>query len=87
VRLLLDTHLLLWSVGSSRRLPREVVDLLEDPTNDVYFSAASVWEIAIKTALRRKDFTVDLAALQAALPAMGLIELPVTSAHAAESTR
>ena len=87
MRLLLDTHLLLWAVASSRRLPREVRGLLEDGSNDAYFSAASIWEIAIKGALRRQDFRVDLVALEKALPAMGLIELPVSAAHAAGVAR
>lgn len=87
MRLLLDTHLLLWAVASSKRLPREVRDLLEDSSNEAYFSAASIWEIAIKSALRRQDFRVDLVALGKALPAMGLIELPVSAAHAAGVAR
>ena len=87
MRLLLDTHLLLWAVASSKRLPREVRDLLEDGSNEAYFSAASIWEIAIKSALRRQDFRVDLVSLEKALPAMGLIELPVTAAHAAGVAR
>jgi len=87
VRLLLDTHLLLWAVASSKRLPPAVRDLLEDSSNDAYFSAASIWEIAIKSALERKDFIVDLVALERALPAMGLIELPVSAAHAVRVAR
>ena len=83
MRLLLDTHLLLWAVGDSKRLPVEARALLEDPGNDVYFSAASIWEIAIKSSLRRKDFSVDMDVLRAALPQMGLMELPVSAAHAA----
>ena len=83
MRFLLDTHLLLWAVASSKRLPRDVRDLLDDNSNDAYFSAASIWEIAIKSALRRKDFRVDVAALEKALPEMGLMELPVRAAHAA----
>jgi PIN domain nuclease of toxin-antitoxin system len=87
VRLLLDTHLLLWAAASSKRLPPEARDLLEDDGNDAYYSAASIWEIAIKSSLRRKDFRIDLAALLSTLPAMGLVELPVTAAHAAGVTR
>jgi len=83
VRLLVDTHLLLWAVASSRRLPRGARALIEDPANEVYYSAASIWEIAIKSALRRKDFRVDVPALLAALARMGFVELPVTGAHAA----
>jgi PIN domain nuclease of toxin-antitoxin system len=83
VRLLLDTHLLLWAAASSKRLPREARALIEDAANEAYFSAASIWEVAIKISLGRKDFRIDLAALQTALPEMGLIELPVTAVHAA----
>jgi PIN domain nuclease of toxin-antitoxin system len=86
VRLLLDTHLLLWAAASSKRLPREARELLEDGGNDAYYSAASIWEIAIKSALRRKDFRIDLGALLSTLPTMGLVELPVTGAHAAGVT-
>jgi PIN domain nuclease of toxin-antitoxin system len=84
VRLLVDTHLLLWAVASASRLPRVARALIEDPANEVYYSAASIWEIAIKSALRRKDFRVDVPALLAALPLMGFVELPVTGVHAAQ---
>lgn len=87
MRLLVDTHLLLWAAASSSRLPREARALIEDSANEVYYSAASIWEIAIKSALRRKDFRVDVPALLAALPRMGFVELPVTGAHAARVAR
>lgn len=87
MRLLLDTHLLLWAVASSKRLPREARELLENEANEAYYSAASIWEIAIKMSLGRKDFRVELGALQATLPDMGLLELPVTAAHAAGVTK
>ncbi len=83
MRLLVDTHLLLWAAASSSRLPRGARALIEDSANEVYYSAASIWEIAIKSALRRKDFRVDVPALLTALPQMGFVELPVTGAHAA----
>jgi len=86
VRLLLDTHLLLWAVASSQRVSPEVRSLIEDPRNDVFFSAASLWEIAIKSTLRRKDFRVDLPLMQSAMSDMGVIELPVRSEHAVRVT-
>ena len=82
MRLLVDTHLLLWATARSRRLPRAARLLLEDPANEVLFSAASLWEIVIKAALRRPDFKVDVAALRPAFTAMGFAELPVSGAHA-----
>ncbi len=82
MRLLVDTHLLLWAAARSRRLPREARRLLEDPANEVLFSAASIWEVVIKAALRRPDFTVDAAMLRPALAEMGFSELPVSGVHA-----
>ena len=82
MRLLVDTHLLLWATARSRRLPREARQLLEDPANEVFFSAASLWEIVIKLALRRSDFKVDIGLLRPALAKMEFAELPVTGAHA-----
>ena len=82
MRLMLDTHLLLWAVASSRRLSGAARALLEDADNEIYFSAASLWEISIKGALRRNDFTVDPEVFRQALLESGLIELPVTGAHA-----
>ncbi len=82
MRLLVDTHLLLWAAARSGRLSREARRLLEDPANEVFFSAASLWEIVTKAALRRADFKVDVALLRPALAEMGFAELPVTGAHA-----
>lgn len=82
MRILLDTHLLLWAAARSRRLPREARRLLEDAANEVHYSAASLWEIAIKIGLRRADFRLDMALFRPALSKMGFVELPVTGAHA-----
>jgi PIN domain nuclease of toxin-antitoxin system len=82
MRLLVDTHLLLWAAARSRRLPKEARRLLESTRNEVYYSAASLWEIAIKLGLRRAEFQVDLGRLLIALSQMGFLELPVTGAHA-----
>jgi PIN domain nuclease of toxin-antitoxin system len=70
-------------VASSRRLPKEARALLLDTANEVYYSAASVWEVAIKTTLRRRDFKANPAVLARALERSGFSELPVTAAHAA----
>lgn len=74
-------------MAASRRLPRAVKTQLLDPANEIYYSAASVWEIAIKQGLRRKDFRIALDALLEALPDAGFIELPVTARHAAGVAR
>jgi PIN domain nuclease of toxin-antitoxin system len=53
MRLLLDTHIFLWYITADARLKTEVRDLIRDASNEVYLSAASVWEAAIKHALGR----------------------------------
>jgi PIN domain nuclease of toxin-antitoxin system len=84
MRILLDTHVLLWAVGASHRLSKHLCRLLEDTGNDIYFSAASIWEIAIKNALGREDFRADPAQILEAMPDTGFSELPVKAIHAAE---
>ena len=82
MRLLLDTHLLLWALAEPGRLDAKTKLALEDPSNEVLFSAASLWEIAIKASLGRVDFNFDpQQVLQAALET-GFVELPVWSAAA-----
>jgi PIN domain nuclease of toxin-antitoxin system len=61
MKLLLDTHLLLWVAENSPRLSQIARDLAGDPQNDLVFSAASLWEITIKNGLGRGDFKVDAA--------------------------
>ena len=87
MRLLLDTHVLLWAVGMSARLSAATRQMLETPDNEVYYSAANLWEIAIKSSLRRTDFQIDPEQLLAALPAMDFTELPITARHAAAVAR
>lgn len=82
MKLLLDTHLLLWAAGMPERLPVEAVALLEDENNTLLFSAASLWEIAIKSGLKREDFSVDPRLLRRSLLDNGYVELPVLGAHA-----
>ena len=82
MRLLLDTCLLLWVAGGSPRVSRAATDLLQDDANDPMFSAASLWEIAIKQGLGRADFRVDAAAMRRRLLENTYRELPITSAHA-----
>ncbi len=77
MQLLLDTHILLWAVADSQRLPVAVREVLEDPANDVFFSAASIWEIAIKTSLGRPDFRIRPEVVAGAAMAAQFQALPV----------
>ena len=81
--LLLDTHLLLWTAGQSEKLPAEAHELFADRNNDLYFSAASIWEIAIKNNLGRDDFKVQPRRLRRGLLENDWRELAITSEHAA----
>ncbi len=82
MKYLLDTHLLLWAAGQPDRLSAEAHDLLGDSGNALLFSAASLWEIAIKRTMGREDFKVDARVLRRGLLDNGYEELPITSAHA-----
>jgi PIN domain nuclease of toxin-antitoxin system len=83
VKLLLDTHLLLWAAGDPARLAPAARTLIEDPNNELVFSAASLWEVAIKSALGRSDFRADARILRRGLVDNGYVELPITGEHAA----
>ncbi len=78
---LLDTHVILWAASQSKRLPRDIRDLFEDAENKLFYSAASFFEINIKRALARPDFTVEPAILRRGLDENGYIELPIKVAH------
>lgn len=78
-RLLLDTHLFLWAVGDSAKLPAAARKRIDE--SDVYVSAASIWEVSIKAALGK--LSADPAELLAAIEPAGFILLPVTGEHAA----
>jgi PIN domain nuclease of toxin-antitoxin system len=79
--LLLDTHLLLWAAGEPRRLSKRARTLIDDSDNELLFSAASLWEVAIKRGLGREDFKVDARLLRRGLLDNGYNELPISSDH------
>ncbi len=81
MRFLLDTHFLLWTAEESERLPRAVIEVLEDEENDFFFSAASIWEVAIKVG-RRPNFDITAGLLRRFLIENGFQELIVTGDHA-----
>lgn len=82
MRLLLDTHLLLWAAATPERLSEATRMLIEAIDNEPCFSAASLWEITIKRGLGRSDFQVDPRLLRRGLIDNGYTEIPVTSEHA-----
>lgn len=81
MKILLDTHILLWLAWDKKEnLSPQAVGLLDDPTSEIYFSLASLWEIAIKSSLGKPDFDIDVEALEQGLIQVGCrmlaIELP-----------
>lgn len=81
MKLLLDTHLLLWAAGQPDQLSSEARTLIDSPENELFFSAASIWEVDIKSGLGRGDFKADARVLRRGLLDNGYGELPVGSEH------
>jgi PIN domain nuclease of toxin-antitoxin system len=78
-RILVDTHLLLWAVSEPKKLPTQARRRIEEA--EVFVSAASIWEVSIKTALGK--LAADPTELLAELEPAGFRLLPVTGEHAA----
>ena len=79
MKLLIDTHLLLWAAANM--LPHDAIPYFIDANNELFFSSASIWEIIIKKGLNRPDFRVDPNALYRGLLDNGYSELAITSNH------
>lgn len=79
MRILLDTHALLWAMAAPKRLPKRVAAAIREPANEVFVSAVSTWEIAIKSGIGKIE--ADVSEIADAFEEMGFVELPVTVAH------
>jgi PIN domain nuclease of toxin-antitoxin system len=82
VKFLLDTHLLLWAANEPNRLSKAARSVIATPTHQLHFSAASIWEVALKSGLGRKDFSTDARMLRRGLLDNGYRELAINSEHA-----
>ena len=82
MRLLLDTHILLWSLADSPRLSAPARALLADTANECWVSAASLWEIAIKVMLGKYRLRFALTELEGAVEESGYRALDVSARHA-----
>ena len=82
MKFLLDTHILLWAAASPKKLSKPLTALLQDTDNRLHFSAASMWEIAIKGSLSRADFQVQGRVLRRGLLDNGYTDIAITSEHA-----
>ena len=82
MKFLIDTPLLIWAANEPEKLSSKAVSLMTNPEHELLFSAASIWEIAIKNGLGRDDFKVDTRLLRRGLLDNDYTELTITSAHA-----
>jgi PIN domain nuclease of toxin-antitoxin system len=83
MRLLVDTHVLLWAAAAPERLPASFRERLESPESEVLFSAASIWELAIKMQIGRLVLAVAPEEIARTAAQRGFDELPVMAVHAA----
>ena len=82
MKLLLDTHIVIWAAFTPDRLSKSAQSLIMDEENELLFSPVNLWEVAIKRALGRRDFQFDSRVLRSNLLLNGYQELPITSQHA-----
>lgn len=81
MQLLLDTHLLLWAAEGGKRIPGKLRKLISNEDHALFFSVASLWEIAIKANLGRPDFTLDASVFRRLLIDNGYTELAISGSH------
>lgn len=82
MKILCDTHVLLWYLqGESQRFSQQTQDRLLDEANALYFSTASIWEIAIKHRLGKPDFSFDPKIISDELLQQGFTVLNITLPH------
>jgi PIN domain nuclease of toxin-antitoxin system len=79
---LIDTQLILWAAEDRERLSQRAIELMGDEKTGLMFSAAVIWEVAIKSRRNRADFRADARVLRRSLLENGYTELPISSEHA-----
>ena len=84
---LLDTHILIWVAISPHKISLELASLLSDPSNHLYFSSASIWEIPLKESLGKRDFEISSKKLHGGLIENGYKEIKISALHAMEAIK
>ncbi len=83
MRILIDTHILIWAVDDSAKLSASAVSALQDPWNDLLISAATAWEIAIKSGLKKLSLSLPFRDwMNQAMADLDLALLPITVEYA-----
>ncbi len=81
MKVLLDTHIVLWAIADTARLSEEVIKLLESKDNEVFYSVASIWEVAIKHKIRPEQMPVSEETFVDLCQKTGFVQLPIKSEH------
>lgn len=81
MRILLDTHIALWAIADTAKLSDEVIKILEKESNEVFYSVASVWEVAIKHKLKPENMPVSEEEFVALCEKTGFTRLPIEADH------
>ncbi len=81
MKLLLDTHAFIWFVENDENLPHNLKIEIEKPTNEIYVSLVSLWEIAVKVSLNKLSMSIDIPSLINKIDACGFLILPIFSEH------
>lgn len=81
MRILLDTHIALWAIADTAKLPDEVIKILEKESNEVFYSVASVWEVAIKHKIKPENMPVSEEDFVALCEKTGFTRLPIKTDH------
>lgn len=81
MKILLDTHIALWAIADTSKLPDKVIKLLEEESNEVFYSVASVWEIAIKHIIKPENMPVSEEDFVRLCEDTGFTRLPIETEH------
>ena len=88
MRLLLDTHIILWAIASPERLPKDIAEKLEDPSTELWYSPISLWEILILAEKGRIELDMEAEKfIRAVLQKVPLREAPINTEVAIESRK
>jgi len=82
MKVLLDTHILLWAASRPAKLSKSAKAIISDANNELFFSAASIWEIVIKRSLGRSDFHIEPDTFRRKLFDNGYEEISISGQHA-----
>ncbi|MCQ2611322.1 MAG: type II toxin-antitoxin system VapC family toxin [Treponema sp.] len=60
MNIILDTHIIIWFLTGDERLSQKALELIQNPDNEIYYSHASLWEIAVKHRVKKEEFNYDV---------------------------